>query len=72
MHCQDALEVLLGVSGVHLNKKQKYIYLTIFNVFLYHFVSNNAQNMMLKMMIVKVMVIAKGKTITANVSVKMT
>ena len=27
-----------------MNKKQKYIYLTIFNVFLYHFVGNNAQD----------------------------
>ena len=27
-----------------MNKKQDYIYLTIFNVFLYHFIGNNAQD----------------------------
>jgi len=29
---------------VHLNKKRKYIYKCIFNVFLCYFVGNNAQN----------------------------
>ena len=42
--CRDALEALLGVSGVHLNKKRKYIYKCIFNVFLYHFVGNVTQD----------------------------
>ena len=42
--CRDALEALLGVSGVHLNKKRKYIYKCIFNAFLCYFISNNAQD----------------------------
>ena len=29
---------------MHLNKKQKYIYKCIFNVFLYHFVGNVTQD----------------------------